>query len=88
MPLLGGDVPDYNIAKNAWMEVEAAKMRPVEKQALKELIVRVGHGGRGRHDYGRWDQRRGHGVTARFAMFVGAKQPGHIQVDSLPLRRK
>ena len=34
------DVSDYHIAKNAWMEAGSSEDE-AEKQALKELIVRV-----------------------------------------------
>lgn len=44
--IIMGDVSDYNIAKNAWMEAGSSEDE-AEKQALKELIVRVAMAGAG-----------------------------------------
>lgn len=44
--IIMGDVSDYNIAKNAWMEAGSSE-EEAEKQALKELIVRVAMAGAG-----------------------------------------
>lgn len=44
--IIMGDVSDYNIAKNAWMEA-GSREDEAEKQALKELIVRVAMAGAG-----------------------------------------
>ncbi|BFJ86833.1 hypothetical protein Ruko_32500 [Ruthenibacterium sp. TH_2024_36131] len=44
--IIMGDVSDYNIAQNAWMEAGSSEDE-AEKQALKELIVRVAMAGAG-----------------------------------------
>ena len=44
--IIMGDVSDCNIAKNAWMEAGSSEDE-AEKQALKELIVRVAMAGAG-----------------------------------------
>lgn len=44
--IIMGDVSDYNIAKNAWMEA-GYSAEEAEKQAMKELIARVAMAGAG-----------------------------------------
>lgn len=44
--IIMGDVSDYNIAKNTWMEAGYSE-EEAEKQALKELIARVAMAGAG-----------------------------------------
>lgn len=44
--IIMGDVSDYNIAKNAWMEAGYSE-EEAEKQAMKELIARVAMAGAG-----------------------------------------
>ena len=73
---------------NEKVEIATSKPLSITAEQKAKLILKAGaegtdracgHGGRGRHDYGRRDQRRRHGVQRLAKCFVGAKQPGHIR---------